>query len=168
MFKKIYTVLFLLFLAAMPLLYSFYAIFEKKMIEYRMEKKLAKENLQIITLDAFSVVWMKKNKEILVNGESFDVKSMTRSGNNIVFTGLFDFWEKDLKKKLEAYQHSEKSKSSTANSMVLLIFLNYCQVAESINMNAPVVIQKKPAGQVSKDKIRSLYTDIIIPPPRFV
>lgn len=131
-----------------------------------MEKKLAKGNLQTITLEASSVVWMEKNKEILVSGESFDVKSMSRSGNNIVFTGLFDLWEKDLKKKLEAYQHSEKRSSSTANSMVLLMILHYCQVAESINIIVPFVIQKKPAREENQDKIRSLYTDIIIPPPR--
>ena len=76
----------------MPLLFSVYTIIEKKMIEHRMEEKL-----QTITLDASAVIWLKKNKELLINGKPFDVKSISRNGDHIIVTWLYDLEEKSLK-----------------------------------------------------------------------
>ena len=98
MFKKNTILIFFLCLVAMPLLFSVYTIIEQKIIEHRMEEKLEQENLQVITIDASSVIWLKKDKELLVNGEPFDVKIITSSGNNLILSGLYDLREKELKK----------------------------------------------------------------------
>ena len=133
-----------------------------------MDKKLAQETIQTITLEESSVVWLEKNKEILVAGKPFDIKTITRSGNNITFSGLFDFRDKVLKNQLEAYQNSKDRSASESNSFLLLLFANYYQVAEPINLNAPVLVNKEKEWQKYQDKIHSLYLEILIPPPRNV
>lgn len=133
-----------------------------------MEKKLTQESLQTITLEASAVIWLKINKEILINGEPFDVKTITRSGSQITFSGLFDLKEKELKKKLEAYHHSKDRTGSTGRTLLLLLFANYYQVAEPINLNAPVHVNKEKEWQKYQDKIHNLYLEILFPPPRNV
>ncbi len=133
-----------------------------------MEEKLEQEKLQIITLDAASVIWLKKDKEILINGEPFDVKSITRKGNSIIVSGLYDVEEKKLKNQLEAYHHSKDKAASANNSLLLFFFTTYCHTNEPINLNPPFFVYKKQAQQKKVDKTCKLYNDIIIPPPRCI
>ena len=59
-----------------------------------MADKLEKEHLQTFTIKTTSVIWLKKNKELLLNGEPFDVKTISLHGNYIIVSGLFDHDEK--------------------------------------------------------------------------
>ena len=168
MHKKDITLIFLLLLAAMPQLFSVCSLIEKKIIEYSMVKRLEQENLQTVTIDAASVIWLKKDKEILINGEPFDIKTIIRNGNKIVVSGLFDIREKELKQKLQAYQQEEGKSASTNNSLLLLIFTTWYQVNEPINFTLSFLIHKRQAWQKYQDKIGSLSHEIITPPPRLL
>ena len=100
MFKKKCIPFFLLCLVAMPMFFCVYTIIEKKIIEHRMEAKLETGDLQEITVDASSVIWLKKDKEILLNGEHFDVKTFTKTGNKIfwsVFSNIRNFGNRKCK-----------------------------------------------------------------------
>ena len=166
MYKKNTILIFFLSLVAMPLFFSVYTIIEQKIIQHRMQEKLERGNLQIITVDAASVIWLKKNKELLVNGEPFDVKSIAISGNKLILSGLFDIREKELKKQLEKYTHAQERSSATNNSLLLLFFTTYYQSTETINLSCSFSLNTKQDWQKKQDKTCDLYHEITVPPPR--
>ncbi len=136
------------------------------MIEVRMEKKLSQESLRTIILKESSVIWLKKNKEILLNGEPFDIKTIIRKGNNIIVSGLFDHEEKRLKKELEVYHHSENNTTTKNNSLLLLFFTTIYRASEPIGISTPFFINKKKAWKYHHDNICSHIAEIKSPPPR--
>jgi hypothetical protein len=166
LYKKNISLSFLLCLVVMPLLFSVYTIIEQKIIEQQMKEKLEHENLQVITIDASSVIWLKKNKELLINGEPFDVKNITISGNKLILSGLFDLREKELKKQLEKYAQTAERSASTNNSLLLLFFTTYYQSTEPINLSCSFSLYTKPDWQKKQDNTCDLYHEIIVPPPR--
>ena len=168
MHKKNIILIFLLCLVAMPLFFSVYTMIEKKIIEHRMQGKLEQECLQTITLEASAVTWLKKNKELLINGEPFDVSSMSRNGESITVTGLFDNQEKKLEEQLERYNHSQERSASSKNSLLLLFFTTWYQTNEPIDLTTPFFVYKKQAPQKHRGKTCKLYQEIIIPPPRTI
>lgn len=67
-----------------------------------MKERLQVENLQVIMIDPASVAWLKKNKEILINGEPFDIKKIITKGNKSIIPGLFDVKRKEFSKRMKA------------------------------------------------------------------
>ena len=67
-----------------------------------MEEALKKEHLQTITVAANEVRWIENGKEILVQGQLFDVKEVRREAGRLVLRGLFDETEMALVKQLDA------------------------------------------------------------------
>ena len=130
-----------------------------------MEEKLERENLQTITIDAASVIWLEENKEILIDGEPFDIKKITRNGNTITVTGLYDLLEKDLEQLLASNNSKDKTGLAT-NSILLLMFTSYCQVNATLHLAIPFFTYKKQSWHNRRDSICSLYQEIITPPPR--
>ena len=55
-----------------------------------MLEKLEEAHVQIVHIHAKDLIWIKKNKEILVHGKMFDVKQLTLENNVYSITGLFD------------------------------------------------------------------------------
>jgi len=161
-------VVFLLCLVAMPLFFSIYALIEKKVIEHRMEERMEVENLQVITIDAASIIWLKKNKEILVNGEPFDIKEIACKGNKLIISGLFDVKEKELRNKIKAYHNAEGKSDLAKHSSLLLLFTMYHQANGTANLTTPFFVHKKLAPVNNQHKISSLYYDVVTPPPRFI
>ena len=68
------------------------------MMKERLEEGLP---LHTITLADPMIHWVKKNREILVNGKMFDIKSYTQANGFTTFTGLYDEQETQLKKLAE-------------------------------------------------------------------
>ena len=103
---------FLLLLGLLAPLF-FYSMLEinRAMIKHEMEEKLERQEMQVIRLSAKEVRWYKADKEIIIHGELFDVKSMEIIGDSVEFSGLFDDEETAIKLKTEAFaqqQHSPK------------------------------------------------------------
>ena len=166
MYKKNTILIFLLLLAGMPLLFPVYTLLEKKIIEHSMRERLELESLQVISIDAASVVWLKKDKEVLINGEPFDIKTITRKGDKFIISGLFDAREKVLKQQLQAYHHDEDASTSKSNALLLLIFTTCLPEQVPIQCSILFSLYTSQTWQKYQDKICSLSLTIIVPPPR--
>lgn len=167
MHKKNTIIYFLLFLVTMPLFFAVYTMIEKTIIEQQMEEKLEQENLQTVTLNATSVIWLKADKEILINGEPFDIKKISCNGNKITVAGLFDTEEKQLKKKLEEYNNNSDNAAATNHSLLILFFIA-CYHPTEINFDAVFFIDSKQSWKNYQDSIWNLSCEIAAPPPRFI
>jgi hypothetical protein len=88
-FKK-HIAIVLLVVIALPSLVAIYTASNILWIQYEMKEKLEYSNLQTITVNNSSFKWIEKDREILVNGKYFDVKSHQSKGEQTTFSGLFD------------------------------------------------------------------------------
>ncbi|HEY0678810.1 MAG TPA: hypothetical protein VGD17_11025 [Chitinophagaceae bacterium] len=149
----------------LPFVYCIYFQVKQQHIWHEMEEKLEKEQLQTITIPVNSFRWFKKNKEILVAGKMFDVKSITIRNNEYVVTGLYDEQETELHMVLQK-MHTKQLPGS--NAMLVLKLLSQ-QIAEPI----AVFDIDIPTGNNNIDKfiprdvkLQSITAAILTPPPK--
>ena len=166
MYKKQFPILFLLLLICMPLFFAAYSIIGKIAIEYEMEEKLETENLQVLTVDAASVVWLKQNKELLIDGQPFDIKKVTRNGNKITVWGLYDAQEKALKEKILAYQNQNGKSSSSHNAVLFALFVPYFPPTGLPCTYTPFFSQAERIWANYLVASSNPYNSIVKPPPR--
>lgn len=166
MLKKHHPAFLFLLLAAMPLVFSAYAVIGKWMIEYEMEEKLETENLQKLVVREAEIVWLKNDKEMLMAGEPFDVKNICRDGDIITVWGLFDKMEKELRKKIEDYQCQDDQGTASGNNVLLLLFSSYFINYDEINIHPPVSFSNKPTNIFHTTNYQNPCFSVITPPPR--
>lgn len=165
MIKKKLAIIFLLLLVCMPLLFSFYTIVSKILIAHAMVEKLETENLEKVTVDAASVVWLEEGKELLIGDEPFDVKQVLWHGDKITVWGLYDLQEKALKKTVAKYLREKDRTNSSRNAVLLLFFPFSCNTATVI-VTCPFLLSIKQTWHYHDDDILCRCSDIITPPPR--
>lgn len=119
--KKILTAALLL-IVAVPLFFSAGFLIKQKLIQHQMKERLEKVSLQTVTLPLSDIRWIKKNKEISIDGNLFDVKSITVSGNNAIITGLYDFDENKLHKVVKNLFQQKSKQPSPFNNLVVKFF----------------------------------------------
>lgn len=163
--KKI-TGIFLLLLVAVPLFFSIGFIIKQKNIQAEMKQQLKMALLQTVIVPARDVKWIKKDKEILVYGHMFDVKTSVKSGENIVFTGLYDKDEQKLHEHLKGFMHS-KNKQSVPLNQLLVKFFSTAVTITAIDYNTatdwkPIVAKY----YYHTEKIPFAYGISIYQPPR--
>ncbi|CAN5886829.1 hypothetical protein BH11BAC4_BH11BAC4_22430 [soil metagenome] len=157
---------FLLFLLAMPLLFSVYTIVEKQLIEYEMEEEFGEGNLLTITIDPADILWFEENREAAIHGKMFDVKTIHRNGNKLVLTGLFDTREDKLKEKLQAFNDHGKRPLSAKTSLLILLFSTYSHTGTGIDLISPVCTLQKASWPINQHSNYNAFREVIIPPPR--
>jgi hypothetical protein len=98
--------------------------------KHEMMEKLEHAQLQTITLPETSVEWYEEDKEIIVNGRLFDVKSYHKVPGTIdvSFTGLFDDAETEIEAKVKKLlRHKEKNDAAKK----LLAWLFFCPLQDT-------------------------------------
>jgi len=93
----------MLVVISMPIgLFLFWKV-QQVIVRQEMLKKLGHAPLQTIEIPASAVKWYEKGREIIVEGQMFDVLSYKQipGTDTISFTGLFDYRETVIKLKVE-------------------------------------------------------------------
>lgn len=90
-------------------------------LKVKAPERMEKETLVTITLPLSNVRWEKKEKEILLNGKLFDIKSFSITDNRLTATGFFDHEETTLAHLLSYLPHDKKN-----NLLLHLFFLLQC------------------------------------------
>jgi hypothetical protein len=161
---KKYGALILLIIAATPLFYTLAFRVQQLAIHRKMKKNLECQLLHTITVSEKDVHWMADGKEIVINGELFDIRSSVLENGQYSFTGLFDKEETALINQLEKTQQQS---SASDNKVILQLFqwlqTFYSDSPQTINLSFTdkreenLFIAPVPAKQ---------YLGIIIPPPK--
>lgn len=156
---------FLLLLSALPVICTIVYLVKLEINAFAMEEKLEQASLQTVTVSCNQLVWVKKNKEVLINGKLFDVKSTFIGNGNIRLTGLFDADEEKI------LQNMHKMGGNDQQSSLVCSILAH--------MLCPAILQKSiqavPAENVALKNtsfpcLRSLIYDnpcvrVTTPPP---
>lgn len=154
-----------LFLVAVPLLYSTVMLVQQKIIHHQRIERLEKTLLQTITISKDEIIWVKANKEILVNGKYFDIKLFKSHGNSIELIGYFDTKEDLLVKQLKGLMKSNDD-MSPFNQLTVKFFLS------QIYLLQPSIILENNWLQISRlyfthdEKASNFPHRLTTPPPK--
>lgn len=107
------TAFFLLVLILAPLTYMFLLQSRQQRIRHRMKTALEQSLLQDLVIPAGELEWFKPGKEIFVDNQLFDIKSIRYSEDgNAYITGLFDKEETILVHQMKKDWNEQNKNSS--------------------------------------------------------
>ncbi len=156
----------LLTMVLMPMLVCVYFLVKQQCIKAEMEEKLEACSLLTITLLKKNIHWMEQGKELIVQGELFDVKEVTQKNDSLVISGLFDSAEKEIKQKLFLALGNQ---SNTDKPLHLLItqFLSPALLLSQNNSNLLLLLFLSPKIKyfIPTQNILTVSIEIATPPP---
>jgi hypothetical protein len=130
-----------------------------------MLEKLENASLQTFTIDQQDIEWIKKDKEIMIDGKLFDLKFSHKINHKIIITGLFDTKEDELKREYNKLINPKNNQSAPLNQLVLKLFLADIFYQKNYSI-LPRVSQSGKSTYLSfKEAAVSQYCVINTPPP---
>ena len=96
---------------------------------FAMEEKLEQSSLQTIIVSTNELVWLEKDREVLINGKLFDVKSTSIINDSTRLTGLFDIEENEILEDIYTMEENDDQSSPVCSLLA--------------HMLCPAVLQKK-------------------------
>ena len=153
---------FLLLVAFIPMLFVCVFHMQQQIIRNEMKEKLEQQSLHTIALTSKDFLWMDEGKEIMIDGNMFDVHSYTQKKGTYFFIGLFDKEETIL------VQQLEKTTDHTGENKMLSRFFQFLQSCFYTAQHNDIYIQQSSKQQTLTDQlfISSAFTSIPTPPPR--
>lgn len=119
--KKIVAFLFLL-IVAVPVFLSLKFILEENLLLQEVDEKLNTEVLQTVQLAKKDIVWIKAGKEILIEGEFFDIKYVESKMDTLFLTGFFDNEETELMEGFKQYTENNSNNNPFSKSTFKFLF----------------------------------------------
>ena len=116
-FKKMITAAGLLIIISLPGLLLIHYQLMQLHIRHQMEEKLEKQFIQTVRVPVHEIEWYRKDKEIIIAGKLFDIKSVSIENQVAVFEGLFDVKETSIKEQILALQQQQEN-SNEKNRIV--------------------------------------------------
>lgn len=164
-FKKQTTALGFLILTALPLFYAAGIFIKQTILQQQRRMRFKTETLVTIQLPASEIVWVKQGKEILHNGQMFDVKSLKTSGSIVELTGFYDHKEDKLIKKIKGLAEQDKDGSLIHQLLVKFMFYPKNNDADIISIQSNWVTTTNRFAVYSELITHLVYT-APAPPPK--
>jgi len=76
---------------------------------------------KVIIMDASSLKWANRDREIMVNGLMFDVKSIEKIGDSVKVTGEYDCEETNLNREIAWVEDAQEEEDQQSNSIQVLV-----------------------------------------------
>ncbi len=156
---------FLLLIVAIPLFLSIVFLLTQLTIQFQMEYELETAATQKFTLGADQVHWIKKNKEILINGKFFDLKSFTVNIDSIIVEGIFDEDEDALNEKYSDLIDHKKQTHPFCNSLAFLFIFNATLPPSSPSLELNLLSKCSKKWHQPSYNIISQFLRVNTPPP---
>ena len=147
-----------------PLLIYTTLSFHKHLVKWQMEERLEHAALKTISLKKDAFTWVKINKEIVVNGRLFDVKSYVNKDENIIFKGLYDDEEKEIIHGINSLVHNKKNSSSHTFTLFKIMLIPLI-INERTHVTAYNSKKVKAYYYTYNEVAISQYNSIYLPPP---
>jgi hypothetical protein len=157
----------LLLLVALPLILSVGLFIKQKVLRYQREQRFVTELSQTVIVSVENISWIEEGKEILIDGNLFDVKSVKKAGKNLLLTGFFDNKEESIVKHIKDTEQQKNDSGSPLHqlSIKFLFLANYKEfTAFSIQNNWHFITAQFP---VYAEAISNMAYPAIAPPPKF-
>lgn len=89
-------------------------------VRHQLKERLEKEAQVHLALPAGELVWVKRGREILVDGKMFDITTIRYEGDNALVTGIFDHKETGIMHLLKRQASPSQQATSLAHLFVWL------------------------------------------------
>lgn len=150
------------------MLFFVFVQLKQSFITYQMKERLEEENVQTITLNKNQVNWVEEGKELIIDGEMFDVKSYTQKNDSLVISGLFDKAEKALKDKLASVLGNQKNNDAPLQQLIAQFLNPIILTQNSVQMQTIVLLSTPKKYFISTHKFSSTTKEISTPPPNYI
>ncbi len=130
----------------------------------RPAENFSKE-IKMVILEKKGFTWIKKDKEISIQGKLFDVTSFKEQEGKIVFTGFFDEQEDELFAFLHSISSEDKSDFAIKHQLLAFVFFPATQLQNSAILNNPENIEKQKICQAPDTLLLHRASEIDDPPP---
>ncbi len=143
-----------------------YFLVKQQCIKAEMEEKLEACSLTTITLLKKNIQWVEQGKELIVQGELFDVKEVTQKNDSLVISGLFDSAEKEIKQKL-SLALGNQSNTDTPLHLLITQFLSPALLLSQNNSNLLPIFFLSPKIKyfIPTQNTLTVSLEIATPPP---
>ncbi len=163
-YQKFYGI-FIAFLSVLPVFISVTFCLHQQLIYWQMEEALESRQLITLTIPYGELVWHKKNKELIVNHNLFDVKTIQKTDGCVYkVTGLFDKQEQQLHQQISEAVQKKQSDSGVQLLLQQLFSFNAVSPSDEIDFYT-----LKLTVDHCKRYLLNLplpFNRIIIPPPK--
>lgn len=155
----------ILLVAAMPLITAVYFIAGCCIAEYIAFEKIEEQACKKYVVSCRQVQWIKKGKELTIDGKLFDVKDYTQRNDSLEITGLFD---KDEDEVFEKYKDlvNGKKESNPLQLSLLKFFFSPAVLEKPVLVTASLQLINKPAYCRFDENAVNIYVLLTTPPPR--
>lgn len=137
--RKPISVLALSLVLILPSLVFFAYRVQQWQVRHEMEEKLESAYLETVSIPINEIDWFEEGKELLVNGKLFDVKSSTKIGSQIIFTGLYDEKETKIREKIKLVQQQNgQDQESNRLTHRVVSFVWYAEQLPVIHTHSPI------------------------------
>src|SRR5688500_18865697 len=90
-------------------------------VRHRLEERFEQQTPVNLMLPEKDLIWVKPGREILVNGEMFDIKTIRYEGGKAYITGIFDLEETEIMHLLKGQTNPLKNDKATVQLFVWLM-----------------------------------------------
>ena len=146
-----------------PSIISVFSFSYIQWIKHEMKEKLESSNLQAITLNNKDIIWYEQEKEIIINGSLFDIKSYTINNDKTTFIGIFD------KEESKMSVFAEKFVSKTPAHKHLADIGSFFQLIQFFNPSMftfqPLIPIESVQYSADKTFITTHFNIVPTPPP---
>ncbi len=126
----------LVILLAIPLVFSIVIMIQRKTLQIKSRLEFDIKKNETISLNKKNINWLKKEKEVLIDGQFFDVKCIKIVGDMVLLTGYFDCKEDKLVNKItHLFQQKDNSNSPINQTAVKFLYFPIFSTADKININ---------------------------------
>lgn len=121
--------------------------------------------LHTVTLAKAELRWVKPGKEILLEGEMFDIKNITEQGNGlVVVTGLYDFEETLLVGQMQKKQQDDNTKGNKQLGQAFQLI--QAMPEDLLGEGFPSQLISCNGACLKDDDLSSPFKNILTPPPQ--
>ena len=166
--KKQITAFGLLLIVVLPIFLSVGLYIKQLGLQNQRKQRFDTELMQTITVAAEKLVWVKAEKEILINNKLFDVNFFEKIGTNIVLTGFYDHKEDKLVKHIKDFNEQKNDTSSPINQLTVkfLFYPKYNEVNSfSLQNNSWQIITRQ--FPVYTENLTELTYPVPAQPPKY-
>ena len=136
----------------------------KKIVQHQMEEKMERSLLQTIVAKKGSFTWIKMNKEILINGKMFDVKSYKTNVEETTFKGLYDEDEKKIVQDINELSSEKNEPLQPTLQLLKVLLATYTFKVSEYPDN--VIFKEIKNEYFNYDELLAFHhTSIFLPPP---
>lgn len=150
----------------MPCIYCLYFHTKRVVIQHQMEQRLESASLQTVIIPVKDFRWYEEDREIIVEGMMFDVKSIREHNGNYIVTGLFD--EAETRLNITMGRMQEKRSNGTDEKTILAMLsqtlIHFTDEDGVPEFPAPAIVGSKL--HCPDEMLYNTFLSIQTPPPR--